>query len=222
MRAVAKIAVLAVLLAGLSAILSGCAFQPEEDLSAFVSREKETVYEGILDYQHVLHFVDEEKGSEEKRVYFEGEIEDLSGGEAGDRDLFLFKEVFTITKDALIDSIEGKMQDNHSIISDKIVLKKPLKEGNSWTQEFEYKGKKYIAESRIAKINGEPGSREVVVETVVNNIEGFPGNTYKETAVYRENCGLVYYKRSLGDGTEFDFRMWKSGIDIAPYEEIDQ
>ncbi|SHH08359.1 hypothetical protein SAMN02745221_01644 [Thermosyntropha lipolytica DSM 11003] len=212
--------VLPVFLILIFVLAAGC--RPEgENLAAFIHSEKETRYEGTLEYMHTLHMVKEEKEGTTRKVFFRGEIEDLSGGENPDQDWFLFTEVFTVKPDRLIHTVEGKMAVNHSIIPDKIILKTPLKEGNRWTQNFTYQGKKYQAQTEIIKIEGEQGKREIRTETRVEGLKAFPGGVYKEISVYKENEGLVYYERTLEKELGFNFQMWKAGTDISGYIQLE-
>ncbi len=126
---------------------------------------------------------------------------------------------------------EDNSNNINSIIPNKTILKLPLKEGNSWEDVFSYNGKNYTALSVLEEIrtNDEELKKEYVVRTTVNDIEGFPDNTYVEQSVYREGTGLVgfiktglYYESymPLTEDEPFNFGYGLSRTEVIPVGSV--
>lgn len=96
----------------------------------------------------------------------------------------------------------------HSIIERKTVLQAPFEVGNTWTNTFIFEGQFLEAVTEIVRIEETPtGKEEIETRTVVEEIEGFPGNRYEETRIFLEGSGMTHFLNSprIGENNFFMF-----------------
>ena len=186
-----------------------------ETLEKIFIKEKENSlhYQGVnQDYGHVVHITNVEEKPELTIITMEGTILNTTEEIAVQRD---FNVQYVINNNSIREIIrnydiykpDGNMETLNSIIPNQVILQGPLEEGNLWFQKFSYLGKEYTAQTTLVHVSeNEKGKKIYKTETKVENIEGFPDNTYIEIRVYEEGKGLVLFQNSQpivnGDGTE--------------------
>ena len=81
-----------------------------------------------------------------------------------------------------------------SLADEKTILMLPIVEGNRWAEEVCIRDSYYIMRHEIIKIIPETSNnrKRVVVESTIDNMDGYEDNIYSETAVYDKGVGLVY------------------------------
>lgn len=182
-----------------------------EDLSMiFLGKENsEYVYTGTLDYSHKIILKNLNKTDELLTINFDGEIEDLSGGESKTSDSNIFKLKYIINKDSVrevYDKAIKKPQKPFAI--DRVILKTPLKEGTTFTSEYVYKDKKYNGETKIDKITN--NGKTIVTITTINGIEGFKNKEFKEVRQYEVGKGLFSTNFNTDiEGIDFSYKLFK-------------
>lgn len=70
----------------------------------------------------------------------------------------------------------------------------PIVQGNRWSEKVCIRDSYYIMRHEIIKIIPETSNnrKRVVVESTIDNIDGYEDNVQSETAVYNKGVGLVY------------------------------
>jgi len=176
--------------------------------------EKDLHYQGMAEFGYGLkvHHVQEMDGV--TFLSYKGWFEDGMGGEPEKRGFYID---YLISKDEIYQQIKNvdTAQDKHrstisSIIPHQIVLQAPLKEGHSWTQEFLYipdeiytlenvsKEPHYLtAAHTITDIDDNNGKPIYTVETVVEGVEGYYNEVYKETKKWETGKGLISFESTI-------------------------
>lgn len=163
-------------------------------------------YEGALDYGRYETIVNiEETLTDEKAkyIYIEGEVDDLSGGEAGDMS---FVKKYKIS-DQSIDIVLGD--------TSLTLIKAPLKKGNNWTQDWidgDYG--KFSARITITDLT------DTTITTELTPIDGEEGvnKEYKVVTTYEVGKGVVSVKTNYPiENESYEFPIWLSKTSqIAP------
>ena len=86
-----------------------------------------------------------------------------------------------------------------SIAKNKIQLKLPLQEGNTWEQTIEYNNKQYVMKHEIIQMVRNDGINSICVKSTIDNFDG-NGFKYIEAAIYTQGRGLVASDRDEGYG----------------------
>lgn len=166
-------------------------------------------YDGALDYGRYETIVNVEETLKDERakyIYVEGEVDDLSGGEAGD---LSFIKKYKVTDD----SIEYMFEDDSFSI-----LKVPLKKGNSWTDIVLDETKGFFnARVTIIDISDNTITTEIIPESPM---EDAVDPKYKIVTKYEIGKGVVstnttYPQLETEDTYEFPIRLSKIS-QIAP------
>lgn len=119
-------------------------------------------------------------------------------GITGDRQKF---EVdYTVADDMVVEQVYMKAEDTSSMATDRfnsiipgfIVLDGDIEVDNAWSQDFEYNGETYTAETTI--LQAQDG--KFITETVVRGISLFADDTYVEHRTYELGKGLTAFDRS--------------------------
>lgn len=173
-------------------------------------------YSNNKDYGHVVRIIDVEEKPELTIIKMEGTVLNLADDLPVQRN---FEVQYVINDNSIREIIhnydmyksDGNIETLNSIIPNQIILQTPLEAGNLWFQKFNYLGKEYTAQTKIVDVSeNEEGKKIYETETVVENIEGFPNNTYTETRIYEEGKGLVFFKNtkpsSSIEGEDADFK----------------
>lgn len=182
-----------------------------EDLAKiFLGKDNgEYIYTGTLDYSHKLVFKNSNKTDEVLTINFDGEIEDLSGGESKTIDSNIFKIKYIINKDSVrevYDKTIKKPQKPFAI--DRVILKAPLKEGATFINEYIYKDKKYNGETKIDEIIN--SGKVIRTTTIIKGIEGFKNKEFKEVREYEVGKGLVSTSFNTDiEGLDFSYKLLK-------------
>lgn len=182
-----------------------------EDLAKiFLGKDNgEYIYTGTLDYSHKLVFKNSNKTDEVLTINFDGEIEDLSGGESKTIDSNIFKLKYIINKDAVrevYDKTIKKPQKPFAI--DRVILKAPLKEGATFINEYIYKNKKYNGETKIDEITN--SGKIIKTTTIIKGIEEFKNKEFKEVREYEVGKGLISTSFNTDiEGLDFSYKLFK-------------
>lgn len=166
------------------------------ELAKYFPQAEGTVlnYNGTAEYGHILTLNKITEGNDKLTLNFKGEIQDMSEGEgeASKKDL-LFETQYEIGND-----YAKGIENSQSIIKEHTVLKLPLEEGNSWEEKVSIEGKEYTAKTKIIEIaQDEDGKNLVKTETVINDMEYYPENTYKEVKTFKEGKGLKEFQNII-------------------------
>ncbi len=186
-----------------------------QELASYFPSDEGTAlhYYGTAEYGQVLILSEITDNKEKLILNFKGEIEDMSSGEGPSRDELLFETRYEINKDSVVEAQENEDRKfSQSIVGYQIVLKTPIKEGESWEQSVTIDNKGYKAETMITEIyKDEKGKGLIKTETIIKDIEFYPENTYKEFRTFKEGKGLSAFKNIiLLKGSE--------DVDPAPFE----
>ncbi|GEM_PF-3364198 len=177
------------------------------DLQSLLLQEsgQTKLYHGYAEYGHNESLVEirEEDGAS---VYvYEGVMNDGSGltDENGDR--FSFQRIVTVSDDQIKSEVRSDHMDHvaTSLFQEKIWIQKPLQQDHSWTENVTYQGTEYEATSTIVAVGqSDEGNTEYEVETIIDNIEGFPNNMYKEKIKFEEGKGVVMFQNTMAHLTD--------------------
>lgn len=171
-----------------------------KDLLLYTYQGYDKRFQGALDYMHTLTCLKEEEEDDIKISKYKGEISNKSNKKSN------FYIMQTVNKDSIIENIEynDKSKENLSIIPNKITLKTPIDEGNTWSQKVDVNGKSYNVNSKINKIEKATNKnrKRIHVTHKINNISGYKDNTYTEKCIYEESLGLVFFEKNLPEDNE--------------------
>ncbi|HAX74087.1 MAG TPA: hypothetical protein DCY20_11230 [Firmicutes bacterium] len=173
----------------------------QEELQTLLPSEigLEQQFNGIAEYGHLLKLQYIQNNNELGIKYqYEGSMNDARGDETTPR---IFDAAYSVTKDSIIEQINNHDPYNrlddpqllNSIIPNKIVIKAPLENGNTWEEAFEYKGKSYVAVNTLTIKKSASEAAQYEVSTVVKDIENYLNNTYKEVRVFEAEKGMVSF-----------------------------
>lgn len=187
-----------------------------KELSAYfpTNEMKQIHYNGTLEYGEIIK-LDKITGTKQSLILqFNGEIKNESNGEGPARDKFQFQKEYTIDADSVKEvQKNGDMKKRYAAVEKGIILKMPIKKGNSWESEVEFKGNKYNAKITIIDVTKDKDNKNLVkTETVIKGVQGYPENIYKEIKVYGEGKGLIEFNNTIlvgGNGQKtsaMDFR----------------
>ncbi len=179
-----------------------------KELASYFPEEegKVLIYNGFAEYGQTLTLDRIIRNDDKLRLIFKGEIEDVSGGEGPPRHELIFETEYIITKDSVKEVQKNeKRRFSQSIIREQTVLKLPIEEGQKWKQVVNIGGTEYEAATEIVEVSKDARDRNLVkTETIIEGMDSYPGNTYREVKVYREGQGLVEFNNIilLGNGED--------------------
>src|SRR5690606_17466841 len=130
---------------------------------------------------------------------FQGVMNDGTGITDENGDPFSFLRKIHVTDEAIISSIESNQYEEikTSLFREKILLQKPVEVSASWTEQVELDGVTYDAVSTITSMEeNEEGNIVITVETLVDNMDGYPDNQYKERVQLEEGKGLISFQNN--------------------------
>lgn len=168
---------------------------------------------GFVDYGHDLWVTSIELADGETVVHLEGAVHDLSDGES-DAD-FAIRMQYRIRPEVLIQiKDEEVMMDSEF---DRLeLIRSPLEEGTSWTQEVTGSdGSVRTLESAITQVTGRPGSRVFTVR-----YEDRDSSYYEERRI-GEGEGVLSFER-LMQGEEEDYLLHYAVFDGATGADPDR
>lgn len=179
----------------------------DESLSSLLLQDngQTMLYHGYAEYGHNETLI-ETKEEDGAIVYvYEGIMTDGRGLTDANGEPYSFRRIVT-TSDG---QIRSELQSDHmdhvatSLFQERIWIEKPLLVDHSWTEHVLYKGNSYEAVSTIVSMGyNDEGNKEYEVETVVEEIEGFPHNTYKEKIKLEEGKGVVAFQNTMSHLTD--------------------
>jgi len=183
-------------------------------------REFQWSYLGSVDYGHDMEITSIIKDEAATYYEIEGYVHDLSDGES-DADFSIALEyilqpnVIIQTKDeeTMLDSDYDEIE----------LIREPLEEGNSWTQEVESEdGTAVTLESTITRV-------EVTEDGTILTVRyEDPESDYFEERQIKEGTGVIYFQRLMyGDDTtyEMQYSVFEkgTGLDIeVPFSDISE
>lgn len=178
----------------------------EEKKVFFINEAKKIIYNGYCESGYMLN--EKVIDKETYKIIYQGEMADGYGeDERGSRKIkitynfnlnegntpFIYESVEN--GDYLVENKDSL----YSIIKNYIVLLGEIEDGKTWTQKVEFKGKEYEARTKMNVI----AENKYKLNTVINNIEGFYENTYKEERTYEKGKGLISFSnRSFSNNDE--------------------
>lgn len=178
------------------------------------SNKKEIHYQGMDKYGHIQK-VDRVFDMNGMRVInYQGWMEERTGVSKEQHHFYID---YYINDKQIIEAIKNSEQSQPekinrtlSIIPKQIILQAPLELNHSWTQEFDYEpvnehekehqestSQHLTATYTITKIEQKNGHPVFTVETIVNEIEGYYHNTYKEIKTWETGKGLTSFTQSI-------------------------
>ncbi len=173
----------------------------EANLNDFVLQDTGLTlqYHGLAEYGH-NETLAEVQPADNGRIYvFHGVMNDGTGRMDENGDPLSFQREMLVTDESITSRIESEhdVDIRTSLFREKILLQKPLKVNHSWTEPIDYQGKTYHAVSTITNINeNEDGHKVITVETIVDNMDGYPENPYKERITLEEGKGLISFENN--------------------------
>lgn len=184
-----------------------------QEISSYFPVVEGTVlsYYGTAEYGQTLTLNKVVENEENLKLFFKGQIQDMSEGEGASKDELMLETEYLINKDSVKETIKNEeLRFSQSIIREQIVLKSPIKEGTTWKQTVNIDGKEYEAETKIIEVSKDEKDRNLVkTETNIKDIETYPENTYKEVRTYKEGKGLVEFSNTIilkgEEPTPFEF-----------------
>lgn len=155
-------------------------------------------YFGLAEYAHRAKWTDTYHFPNKSIYEINGSFEDGSGI-PGDFTVqyILDKNNYSITEVVTKNTRSGETKIN-SIVSDMIILKTPLSPGNSWQQEVELEGKKYILNSIITGANIDPDNHYLVtysVEYTIDGISGYFNDKYIQRRSFKTGRGMIGFSQ---------------------------
>lgn len=172
----------------------------KELLSYFPSVEGTVFnYSGTAEYGQTLTLNKVIENEDLVTLNFKGEILDVSEGEGNSKEDRAIETEYTINKDSVTQAQKNLTRRfSQSIIKDQVVLKSPIKVGNTWDQKVSIDGKEYTVTTKITDVSKDDKNKNIVqTETIINAIENYPENTYKEIKIFKEGKGLVEFKSTI-------------------------
>ncbi|WP_099188258.1 hypothetical protein [Tepidibacter mesophilus] len=189
------------------------------ELSSYFPSVEGTVfnYFGTVEYAQTLTLNKVTDNKDLLTLNFKGEILDVSDGEGPSKEDRVIETKYTINKDE-VKEIQKNLtrRFSQSIIKDQVVLKLPIEVGNTWDQKFNIDGKEYTVKTKITDVSKDDKNKNIVrTETIINGIENYPENTYKEIKIFKEGKGLVEFKNTILLGEtknpfEFGYMLFES------------
>ncbi len=167
--------------------------------------ETKAIYNGYAEYGHTIIFSKTE-GLKNKSKLFKYYVDGVVHDAKGDSYNRKFNIKYVIDKNSIKEIVvnndefreKGVNNKLNSIIPNQIILKLPLKVGNSWEQKFTYNNKEYVANTVITFANRSNKNKKLYkTRTVVDKIEGFFNDRYIEERLYEENRGLISFTNSM-------------------------
>ncbi len=188
-----------------------------ELLSYFPSVEGSVFnYSGTAEYGQTLTLNKVADNEELLTLNFKGEILDVSEGEGPSKEDRVIETEYTINKNSVTEVQKNLTRRfSQSIIKDQVVLKLPIKVGNTWDQNVSIDGKEYTMKTKITDVSKDDKNKNIVkTETTINGIENYPENTYKEIKIFKEGNGLVEFKNTIllgetKDPFEFGYMLFE-------------
>lgn len=203
----------------ISLILAGAGCNQKDEVSSSTARAISiydifpqergwtSYYEGALDYGSFETIVNTEEkyGQEEATlILIEGEVEDLSGGEAGDTSFF---KKIKVTETAI--------QQEFGLEEYITLIQAPVQKGTSWT------GIWYERAYGTMDVTGtitDVTDKTITVEIVPQNLELYKG--FKVLTEYEVGKGMISQKFTYGlneDGSEnYEYQIWLSRTSKIP------
>ncbi|MEJ8553475.1 hypothetical protein [Tepidibacter sp. Z1-5] len=189
-----------------------------ELLSYFPSVEGTVLnYSGTAEYGQTLTLNKVTDNEDLLALNFKGEILDVSEGEGPSKEDRGIETEYTINKDTVTQKQKNLTRRfSQSIIKDQVVLKLPIKAGNTWDQKVNIDGKEYTMQTKITDVSKDDKNKNIVkTETTIQGIEDYPENTYKEIKIFKEGKGLVEFKNTIflgetKDPFEFGYMLFES------------
>ena len=176
----------------------------------------EQQYHGYAEYGHLQVLQNIENNETNFLITFKGMMMDGFGH----HEERTFNMMYEVTDNYVVETIDnhdeysrhGSTELLNSIIPQKVIIKLPLEVGTTWNETFEYQGAEYSAKSSIVRSDvNDAGNHEYEVSTVVEDIEGFYNDTYKETRVFEEGRGMTSFQNLMSRA--------EVGVEYAPEED---
>lgn len=178
------------------------------------------VFNGYAEYGHIQKLTKVEEKGASFELIFSGQMMDG----IGDYEHRLFEVMYEVNNQCVVERISNHDQYNrfkdesllNSIIPNKVVLKTPLEVGNSWIEIFSYEGKDYTAKTSIVRIEvNEEGNKEYETLTLVEGIEDYYLNTYKESRVFVQGSGMISFSNLFSfDEVGVDYEVSEQSEDL--------
>lgn len=156
-------------------------------------------YSGTAEYGQGLTLNKVVDNNESLMLNFKGEILDISEGEGPSKEDRIIETEYIINKDTVTQTQKNLTRRfSQSIITEQIVLKLPMKVGNTWDQKITIDGKEYTAKTKITDVSKDDRNRNMIkTETTIQGIENYTENTYREIKVFKEGKGLVEFRNTI-------------------------
>ena len=181
----------------------------ENNKSYVISKNSLINYRGYSEHGFDLNFL--EADEESSVVSYKGAMSDGYGeDERGER---IFKIEYYFHEDAKDepmayervrneDYMAGNKDNLVSIIKNYIIMWGNIEAGKEWTQSVSIDGIKYTAKTEIISVTSDTYS----LSTIIEDIEGYKDNIYKEKRTYQKDKGLVEISCSAS-GMEDEFMV---------------
>ncbi len=203
----------------------------EELAKYFPSKEGiELKYFGTAEYGHTYRLNKITDNKKDLVLDFNAEIMDMSGGEGPQREDLLFETQYIIDKDSVKEIQKNDRRFSQSIMREQVILKTPITLNATWSQKVTLDEKEYEAKTTIIDISKDDNGISLVkTETIIEGIDFYPDNTYKEIKSFKEGKGLAAFEKIIllqgadenEDPTPFEFSYYlyetKSEKEVKKY-----
>ncbi|MDD3839495.1 MAG: hypothetical protein PHP06_02890 [Clostridia bacterium] len=147
------------------------------------------IYTGIAEYAHKGEFA---KLSGDREIYeFNGVLSDGSDAQGN----FKVQYEFNHADQTIIENVISNTRSNkprvNSLINGLILLKGPIEQDNTWSQDIQIDGQDYTITSKIIYCDDNLGS--VTVKYVIEGIDGYYNNTYIEERTFVKGLGMTSF-----------------------------
>lgn len=140
------------------------------------------------------------------RYLISGEVDDMSGG-AGKGD-FKINIEYLFSNDSVREIIKKGDKLPHKI-KEMDILRAPLVKGGTWTQTVKINGKDTELKAEIIEDKDSSWPNEKVLKVQYTaKAEGMPDGIYKETRIFREKKGLIYFENTYTNEITFNYRLY--------------
>jgi len=173
----------------------------ERELKTLLPPEKTVLrYFGLAEYAHVVTWENTFLKPEGIIYEFNGEFRDGSGVPGNFKIQYeLDKNNFTITENVTENTRSGEKKVN-SIFQGMVILKAPVRVGNSWKQEVKLNENSYTMNSLITEAHVDKDNTNFVVYTVKYTVEGLTSyfnDMYIQERKFKTGRGMIAFSQLM-------------------------
>lgn len=163
-------------------------------------------YYGLAEYAHAGQLQKKSENEEQQIYEFDGLFLDGSGIPGNFQIEYLFDYVEGTVTEKVLKNTREKKKEVNSKLREPIIIKLPLKVGNSWEQTIDFEGSKKTMKAQIVKMEYEGKTfytqmknRQLVmtVRYLVEDVPGYFMNTYVEERRFEKGLGMIGFSQLM-------------------------